>query len=134
MTNRDESPENALASGPEIFSEVYIRYQEWAKKPASEKLLSSRTLRQLDEAGPLPVFLRSHSQFMVYVINSRDNSKETKFGCIFLGIAATVFVVIIMTSFLVRPIAFRIALWSVAGVCVIAGGVLILLRTRSEDE
>ena len=68
--------EDSLASGPQIFSEVFVRYQGWARNQVAAKLLPRQVLQQLDDAGPLPRSFLEDSQFMAYLVQSRDYQNE----------------------------------------------------------
>lgn len=112
-------PEKALVDGPEIFTEVYVRYQEWSKDPKPMLLLRAPVLRRLDAAGPMPLSLRSDNRFMSYLIYSRDRQAGRRTfafaltigGCIAAAIAA-----IVVSLLLYFPSIDRIGLWLTAGV------------------
>ena len=105
--------------GPEIFTEVYVRYQEWSKNPSSMLLLRAPVLRRLDAAGPMPLSLRTDNRFMSYLIYSRDRQARRRTlafaltigGCIAAAIAA-----IVVSLLLYLPTVDRIGLWLTAGV------------------
>ena len=109
--------EDSLADGPEIFSEVFLRYQEWTKSYASTALLTGRVLQQLDKAGPLPKSLRADSQFMMYLIRSRDRYAHVR-RLVFTTLIATVGALAIaafVISFLLADVN-RVALLALAAV------------------
>jgi MinD-like ATPase involved in chromosome partitioning or flagellar assembly len=78
LGSTESETDQALADGPEIFSEAFLRYQQWTKSEARTALLTGSVLRRLDAAGPLPPSLRADSQFMNYLIRSRDRQVSAR--------------------------------------------------------
>jgi MinD-like ATPase involved in chromosome partitioning or flagellar assembly len=124
--------EDSLATGPQIFSEAFVRYQEWTRNQVPTKLLSRKVLQQLDNAGPLPRSLREDSQFMAYLVQSRDyQAKEQRQGAIIAMTAGSTFAIAaLVTSFVGVSGDARYGLWAVAAFCGLGvlGGLLQLVE------
>jgi hypothetical protein len=127
--------QDSLATGPQIFSEAFVRYQEWTRIQVPAKLLSRKVLQQLDDAGSLPRSLREDSQFMAYLVQSRDyQAKEQRRVAILAMTTGSAFAIAaLVTSFVLVGGDVRYGLWAVAaffGLGVLGGLLELVEWTR----
>jgi CobQ/CobB/MinD/ParA nucleotide binding domain len=58
------------------FAEALARFRAYEREPGRDRLMTATALRQLDEAGAMPLTLSGNEAFMSFLLSSRDAAER----------------------------------------------------------